>query len=288
MSSRVPPSGVPAGGGPSKAELEVERPAPPKEAKAKGEAGAEAQSPEAQLWAGLDMDRSLEIPMKELEARLAETGASESLEKEEAKDYLSETHEEGERKDKLNKLKKWAAPSGKPGQNQRKPDPRAALMRRPGTGPAPGKDGFQAQTARQAALSSTSYKNLTPVGQVSANKLAGEPARTEKPPDAFKLLKEAREKGELFTEDALRDGHCEDQEDPALAEAVEECIRKCFGLRGILRIGPGKNDKREPIIVVAITQGFTDASLTKVPGAVNGFSTLVAIPFDLLPLKRER
>ncbi|MEW5738622.1 MAG: hypothetical protein AB1938_06825 [Myxococcota bacterium] len=284
MSSRVPPSGVPAGGGLSKAELEVERPAPPKEAKARAESAGESLSPEAQLWAGMDMDRSLEIPMKEVEARLAEAGASESVEKEEAKDYLSETHEEGERKDKLNKLKKWAAPGGRPG--QKKPDPRAALMRRPGT-PTPGKDGFQTQTTQQAALSSTSYKNLTPVGQV-ANKLAGETARPEKPPDAFKLLKEAKDKGVLFTEDALREGHSEDQEDPALAEAVEECIRLCFGLRGILRIGPGKNDKQEPIIVVAITQGFTDVALTKIPAAVNGFPTLVAIPFDLLPLRRER
>ena len=213
---------------------------------------------------------------------MGEASASEQADKEEGKELHEDSREANERKEKLQKLGRWRPVSTKP-QNS-KPDPRAALMRRPATS---GKDGFSQQSVKQAALSSTSYNNLSPVGQVQ-NKLAGEVARPEKPPDAFKLLKEAKDKGELFTEDALRDGHSEDQEDPALAEAVEECIRLCFGLRGILRIGPGKNEKAEPIIVVAITQGFTDVSLAKVPSAVNGFPTLVAIPFDLLPLKRER
>jgi hypothetical protein len=273
---------VPSGGGAtstSKADLQVERPEP-KVVKEKGETSGEGLSPEAALWAGLDMDRSLEISQKEVEARMAEAGVSEQVDKEEGKETLQDTHEANERKEKLQKLGRWKQVPAKPGGG--KPDPRAALMRKP-----TGKDGFTAQTAKQAALSSTSYNNLSPVGQVQ-NKLAGEVARPEKPPDAFKLLKEAKDKGELFTEDALRDGHSEDQEDPALAEAVEECIRQCFGLRGILRIGPGKNDKQEAIIVVAITQGFTDVSLAKVPAAVNGFPTLIAIPFDLLPLKRER
>jgi hypothetical protein len=266
--------------GPSKAELQVERPEP-KPVKEKGESSGEGLSPEAALWAGVDMDRSLEIPQKEVEARMAEAALSEQVDKEEGKESLEDSREANERKEKLQKLGRWKPVPAKAQGN--KPDPRAALMRKP----APGKDGFTAQTTKQAALSSTSYNNLSPVGQVQ-NKLAGEVARPEKPPDAFKLLKEAKDKGVLFTEDALRDGHSEDQEDPALAEAVEECIRLCFGLRGILRIGPGKNDKSEAIIVVAITQGFTDVSLAKVPAAVNGFSTLVAIPFDLLPLKRER
>lgn len=264
--------------GSQKVDLQVERPAPAKE---KAESSGE-MSPEAALWSGMDMDRSLEISQKDVEARMGEAAASEQADKEEGKDLHEDSREANERKEKLQKLGRWRPVSTRP-QNS-KPDPRAALMRRPATS---GKDGFSQQTVKQAALSSTSYNNLSPVGQVQ-NKLAGEVARPEKPPDAFKLLKEAKDKGVLFTEDALRDGHSEDQEDPALAEAVEECIRLCFGLRGILRIGPGKNDKAEPIIVVAITQGFTDVSLAKVPPAVNGFATLIAIPFDLLPLKRER
>jgi hypothetical protein len=113
-------------------------------------------------------------------------------------------------------------------------------------------------------------------------------ARPERPPDAFALLKEAKEQGVLFVEDALGEGHVEDQEDPELAAAVEECIRLCFGLRGILRIGPGRNDRGEAIVVVAASHGFTDAALAKVPQKVHRFETLLAIPFDLLPLKRER
>lgn len=261
-----------------KVDLQVERPAP---AKGKAETSGEL-SPEAALWSGMDMDRSLEISQKDVEARMGEAAASEQADKEEGKELHEEAREANERKEKLQKLGRWRPVSTRP-QNSR-PDPRAALMRRAATS---GKDGFTQQSVMQAALSSTSYNNLSPVGQVQ-NKLAGQVARPEKPPDAFKLLKEAKDKGVLFTEDALSDGHSEDQEDPALAEAVEECIRRCFGLRGILRIGPGKNDKAEPIIVVAITQGFTDVSLTKVPSAVNGFPTLIAIPFDLLPLKRER
>lgn len=279
---------MPSGAGVSgsqKLDLQVDRPAPAKEKPDKGEAGGEL-SPEAQLWAGMDMDRSLEIPLKDVEAKLAESANAEAAEKEEAKDHLSDTRDEADRKERLNKLGRWRSPNAKPGQDQKKPDPRAALMRRPAAATA-GKDGFQQQSVKQAALSSTSYSSLTPVGQVQ-NKLAGAAARPDKPPDAFKLLKEAKDKGVLFTEDALKDGHSEDQEDPALADAVEECIRQCFGLRGILRIGPGKNEQAEPIIVVSITQGFTDVSLAKVPPAVNGFPTLVAIPFDLLPLKRER
>jgi len=279
VSSRVPPSGVPSAGGAtstSKADLQVERPATAKE---KAETQGEL-SPEAALWSGMDMDRSLEISQKEVEARMAEAGVSEQVDKAEGKEHLEESREANERQEKLKKLGRWR-PVQTRGQSN-KPDPRAALMRKPAS-----KDGFAQQTVKQAALSSTSYNNLTPVGQVQ-NKLAGASARAEKPPDAFKLLKEAKDKGVLFTEDALRDGHSEDQEDPALAEAVEECIRLCFGLRGILRIGPGKNEQQEPIIVVAITNGFTDVSLQKVPAVVNGFPTLIAIPFDLLPLKRER
>jgi hypothetical protein len=270
-------SGGPVVSGPSKVDLQVERPVAVKERAAE----RSEVSPEAALWAGLDMDRSLEVSQKDVEARVAEASAAEAADKEEGAEHLEDTREANERKERLKRLGRFRSVSLT---GHAKPDPRAALMRRPAT---TGKDGFGQQTVKQAALSSTSYGSLTPVGRVQ-NALAGAVARPEKPPDAFKLLREAKDKGVLFSEDALADGHSEDQDDPALAEAVEECIRQCFGLRGILRIGPGKNDLREPIIVVAITQGFTDAGLARVPAVVNGFSTLIAIPFDLLPLKRER
>jgi hypothetical protein len=259
-------------------DLQVDRPALAKE---RGEGGAEALSPEAKLWLGVDIDRSLEVSAKELEARMGESGASEAAEREEAKDHLAESHEHAERQERLGQ-QGWGA-QGRPGQKAKGPDPRAALMRRPSGPPKSGGSPSKAS----AASTSASYRSLSGIGSTN-NKLAGEVARPEKPPDAFMLLKDAKDAGVLFTEDALREGHSEDQDDPALAEAVEECIRQCFGLRGILRIGPGQNDQHEPIIVVAITHGVTDVSLAKIPAVVRGFPTLVAIPFDLLPLKRER
>lgn len=149
-----------------------------------------------------------------------------------------------------------------------------------------GSDGFQKLDAKGMALSSTSFNNLTPVGQLQ-NKLSGTMARGERPPDAFKLLADARDSGVLFKEDAHREGHSEDQEDPELADAVEECIRLCFGVRGILRVGAGKNDAQEPLIVVVAAQGFSEASFARVPARVHRFPTLVAIPFELLPLRRD-
>ncbi len=140
--------------------------------------------------------------------------------------------------------------------------------------------------AKAMAMTSSSYTSLAPVGALQ-NKLAGTIAKSERPPDAFALLKEARDQGVLFKEDRERDGHTEDQEDPDLAAAVEECIRLCFGLRGVMRIGPGRDEKNEPIIVVVAAQGFSEASFQKVPEKVDRFPTLVAIPFDLLPLRRE-
>ncbi len=138
-----------------------------------------------------------------------------------------------------------------------------------------------------------------PPGKLAATSLAGlsalakaqapdEALKNQKPADAISLLKQAQERGTLVQEDGQREGHTEDQDDPELAAAVEICIQKCFGVRGILRIGPGKNESQEPIIVVVATHGFGKASLGSVPEKVSRFSTVVAIPFELLPLKREQ
>lgn len=265
------------------------------------------QSPEAALWAGQDIDRSLEIRAADVEGRMAELAQSEKAEKEEGADHLGDVHDQAEKEEKgkgLLKLFSWKSGGHKPGQQ----DPKAAQLQkqlqqqqaqqqggpnklpafRMGQGTSTGTTGTHkpVQVPPKPNLTGVSASRLQAVGSVQ-NALAGQSASNERPPDAFALLKEAREKGILFVEDALKEGHSEDQEDPMHRAAVEECIRVCFGLRGILRIGPGHNDKNEKIIVVATTHGFSDASLATVPEKVHGFPTLIAIPFDLLPLKRE-
>lgn len=260
---------------------------------------AKSMSPEAALWGGLDMDRSLEIRKSDVDQRMGEAMAAEKADKEEGSEHASEARDEAEKSAKskgLLKIFSWQ-------KNTAKPDPKAQLLKNEqarqqamkGNAPAFTKQG-QSSTAASSArlpmvaarpLTSASASRLNAVGGVQ-QALMGAPARAERPPDAYALLKDARERGSLFVEDALAEGHSEEQEDPELAEAVEECIRVCFGVRGILRIGPGKNDKNEAIIVVATTNGFSEASLAVVPPKVHRFNTLIAIPFELLPLKRER
>jgi hypothetical protein len=266
----------------------------PKPIKAGG--GEEAlSSPEAQLWSGQDMDRSLEIRADELEARMAELGQSAEAQKEEGAEHTAELHEaaEKEKGGGLFKLFSWQK-AGQP-----KADAKTLLQKQQAAQQEAAK---KAAAFKQPGATSSSASSLKPVTTpanltgasasrlqaVQKTMLSGQSATNERPPDAFALLKEARDKGVLFVEDALAEGHSEDQEDPEHAAAVEECIAQCFGVRGILRIGPGHNDKNEPIIVVATTHGFSDASLAKVPEKVHRFATLIAIPFDLLPLKRER
>ncbi|PZR12059.1 MAG: hypothetical protein DI536_17230 [Archangium gephyra] len=261
---------------------------------------AKTMSPEAALWGGVDMDRSLEIRKSDVDARMAEAAAAEKADKEEGHEHASDARDDAEKSAKakgLLKIFSWQ-------KNQSgKPDPKAQLLKNEqtrqqamkGNAPAFTKQG-PSSTATSSArlpmvaarpLTSASASRLNAVGGVQ-QALMGTPARAERPPDAYALLKDARERGVLFVEDALAEGHSEEQEDPELAEAVEECIRLCFGVRGILRIGPGKNDKNEAIIVVATTNGFSEASLAVVPPKVHRFNTLIAIPFELLPLKRER
>ena len=282
MSTRVPPSSKPPSSPQAQRARRSTRPqaSDNKPKPIKSGASEEQLSPEAQAWSGRDLDKSLEMRADELEAKLAELGQSEQAKKEEGAEQTSELHEAAEKDEKkgLFKLFSWPKQGAAP-----KPGAKTAMEK--------------AQEAKQEALKKlpgfkpTAPTNLTGVSTArlqSVSSLTGQSASNERPPDAFSLLKEAREKGVLFVEDALAEGHSEDHDDPEHAAAVEACIAQCFGVRGILRIGPGHNDKNEKIIVVATTHGFTDASLTKVPEKVHRFATLIAIPFDLLPLKRER
>lgn len=105
---------------------------------------------------------------------------------------------------------------------------------------------------------------------------------------ALHVLNSARDPGVYFREEGNEDGRSpEESEDPELAAAVEECIRLLFGVRGILRIGPGEDDQGEAIIVIVPHRGFSESSMRAIPQRVHRYPTLVAIPYDLLPLRRD-
>jgi hypothetical protein len=158
--------------------------------------------------------------------------------------------------------------------------------------PPPQQSGLQAKhkpaidalgTARMGATEAVSAAGTTDAVREAAERAA----KSGRPPDAMQLLNQAQEHGVFFKEDSERGG-AEEQEDPELAAAVEETIKLLFGVRGVLRIGPGRNQADEPVIVIVAAQGFGEASMRVVPEKVHRFPTLVALPYDVLPLKRER
>ncbi len=161
----------------------------------------------------------------------------------------------------------------------------------------PVKDGFeqqklggQPQAAQAKAAELQKLKAQAPVtaaAQVQAPATTpAPPARPSRPPDAFSVLHAAQDPGIYFREE----GHhgSAEQANPELEEAIEEAIRLLFGVRGILRVTGGFNQANEPAIIVVATQGFGEASMKAVPGKVHRFETILAVPYDMLPLKRER
>lgn len=157
------------------------------------------------------------------------------------------------------------------------------------------KDGFEQQKLANPQLS----KGQLQGGQLNKNQslqasqkvsamTAQSLARADKPPDALTVLNAAKEPGVFFKEDDGDGGSREDREDPELAEAVEEAIRRLFGVRGIMRIGGGRNEANEPVVVVVVTHGFGETSLKAIPPKVRRFDTLLAVPYELLPLRKDR
>jgi hypothetical protein len=120
------------------------------------------------------------------------------------------------------------------------------------------------------------------------------PALKVAPGDAMAFLHAAKPPGEFFKElETEADGQGPGTEahagiDPELLAAVAEARVLLQDVPGIRRISPGTDDENNPVIVVSVERGFTQASLRLVPEKVRGFQTLLAIPYDLLPLKRER
>jgi hypothetical protein len=103
----------------------------------------------------------------------------------------------------------------------------------------------------------------------------------------LELLDEAEEPGVFFREQH-GDGVPDDEEESELDAAVEEAIRLLFGVRGIHHIGPGEDGEGAPVVLISANTGFSAASLACIPPEVLGFKTLLALPYELLPLRRER
>ncbi len=102
-----------------------------------------------------------------------------------------------------------------------------------------------------------------------------------------KLLQDAQEPGKYFRRRNKRGGGAKPGEAPDdgdLSAAVDEARRLLAGVKGIEQIGPGENEAGEPVVLIAAARGFTEASMRAVPWHVGRFATLVAVPFELLPL----
>lgn len=211
---------------------------------------------EAALWGWQDTDQSLKMNASALESRLAQLDAEESAQ--EASGPVDESGASA--KKDLSAPTRWKS------------------------GKSPSTRGPAGEQQRPSSRTATSHSNLSSVGM----RLGAGTLRAERPPDAYALLREAKEPGVFFKEDSMHDGHTEEHEDPELAAAVEETIRQLFGVRGILRVGGGKNEKAESIVIVVAAHGFSEASLARVPEKVHRFRTVLAIPFELLPLRKDR
>lgn len=142
--------------------------------------------------------------------------------------------------------------------------------------------------AEGAQLAQAALEKMEKTAATSAVKsIDPPPLPATKPLDPWALLHAAQDPGVFFKERG-QGGASTEEEDPELKAAVEECIQICANVRGILRVGPGRNDKDEKIVVVVATRGFGESSLRSVPPTVRNFPVLVALPYELLPLKRDR
>jgi hypothetical protein len=157
----------------------------------------------------------------------------------------------------------------------------------PGALKKAGSDGFE-RLADPSKVGPGRLEKAAAVAATSALTQAPPLPRSNRPEDAMTLLHAAQEAGVFFKEDGHREGHSEDQDDPEMAAAIEEAIRLLFGVQGVLRVGPGVNDAGEQVVVIVAHRGFGEASMKAVPPMVHRFPTLVALPYELLPLRRER
>lgn len=240
---------------------------------------------------------------QELREQLKEQGGAdvhtpyESAESQrEDKERNQEVHEQNERAEGSKQVAQKS--SAKQGSGQ-EPHPTAGQGAQKQQGPAQtrqqavmrGKDGFEGLQKPATTAASTSKPQLSATAAAAVPQerpsAAMQPLSRERPQDAIGALNSAQDPGVYFVEQQNEGGRNDEQGDPELEAAIEECIRLLFGVRGIHRVGPGTNDVNEPVIVISVSRGFTEGSMKLIPATVHRFKTLVALPFDLLPLRRE-
>lgn len=263
----------------------TEKPQKTKGPSAAEEGGEATQTPETQGGPEAGKERDPHDAAQH-EALWAPDSHAETAEKKDAKETA---HAEKERKEEAKEGPRPGGPKPQDAAKGSKAGPNAAKRQSDGferTKDASGQAlSHAAETHGPQQAAPITSKN--PIAAVAATRPVLAPP-SSRPPDAFALLHQAQDKGVYFKEDDLAQGAAAEAEDPELAAAVEEAIRLLFGVRGILRVGPGKNMENEPVVVVVATQGFGEAALKTVPQQIHRFPTLLAIPFDLLPLKKER
>lgn len=108
-----------------------------------------------------------------------------------------------------------------------------------------------------------------------------------RPTSSLAVLHAALEHGTYFV-DEEEDKKSRGALEPDFAAALEEARKLLAKVNGVVRVGPGRNEARQRVILVVTSQGFGEASMQQVPEKVKGFSTLVTVPYTLLPLRRER
>jgi hypothetical protein len=122
------------------------------------------------------------------------------------------------------------------------------------------------------------------------------------PMSAITFLHNAKPPGSFFTEvndddDATdprgeggqqQDDTGEGSDPEALRQAVEDLLEQLKDVPGIARVRAGRDEEDRPIVLVVAERGFTQGSLRMVPEKIQQFQTVLAVPYDILPLKRER
>lgn len=234
----------------------------------------EGFGPEGRPDPDLSREELLLAAEKYSESRAPAGEAEEERERKSDREQESARDERAEGKDRPRKA---GEKDGAKGFAEKKPQ--AALKRAVRDGFEQSADPIKAAVARlEQAAAATATRGAADAPQAP---------RPERPPDAMALLHAAQEPGVFFKENSGGEGQS-GPEDAELAAAVEEAVRLLSGVAGIDRIGPGRNEQDEPVVVIAAARGFGEASFRAVPSSVHRFPTLVAVPYDLLPLRRAR